>query len=110
MFFRDFPKCIRVSNPHPRVSGSARKVLELVEKVSFLLDQDRMVFLLCRLSKASYCSESREMEEMVNIPGDKPISSLWAARDLPGLSVYLLPQPLEWKVYPVFVNGMNGYI
>ena len=77
--------------------------------MSFLLDQDRMVFLLCRLSKASYCSESREMEEMVNIPVDKPISSLWAAGDLPGLSVYLLPQPLEWKVYPVFVNGMNGY-
>ena len=79
MFYQDFPKCIRVSNPHPRVSGGALKVLELVEKVSFLLDQDRMVFLLCRLSKASYCSESREMEEMVNIPGDKPISSLWAA-------------------------------
>lgn len=55
--------------------------------MGFAPGSGRNGFPLCRLSKASYCSESREMEEMVNIPVDKPISSLWAAGDLPGLSV-----------------------
>lgn len=103
MFYRDFPKCIRVSNPHPRVSGGALKVLELVEKAGFTPGSGRNSFSFCRLSKASYCSESREMDEMVNIQE----TSLWAAGDLPGLPVYLLPQPLGWKGYPVFVSGMS---
>ena len=44
MFYRDFPKCIRVSNPHPRVSEGALKVLELVEKVGFAPGSGRNSF------------------------------------------------------------------
>ena len=104
MFYQDFPKCIRVSNPHPRVSEGALKVLELVEKVGFAPGSGRNSFSSLQAQQGQLLFRIQGDGQDDKYTGNKPISSLWAAGGLPGLPVYLLPQPLKWKVGPVFVS------